>query len=334
MLQDGTLAWWTRDGRLVDSGMAELLALGDGAEGVAVLPESGGERLAITWQESEQWHWGIADPSGDGYELTRTFRAPVSMVPTAWLGESRLLVNGDFTEAQPGIRPAARLASVLDFAGAEATLTPFDEDLGFGWAVAAQVGPFAEVRAGAGDCLNVREGPSLDDAVIECVADGVLLGQVGLPGPAWTEVRAPSGVAGWASSEFLAQPSDEILGLINSVLQEIHRQLRIWEGWTPDCGPADACLDVGEDLEDIAGGLIAMCSKTKLTSLRTARQYREGLHEEFVTYGEVPCAMLLDAQERLGPPTDTPEWQAVVAEVAEYLEPRYGLEARMTPPSQ
>lgn len=333
VLRDGTLTWWTRDGRLIDSAGRELLALGGGAQGTAVLPEPNGDRLAVTWQQSGEWRWSIAESSGEGYTLARTFAAPVSMLPTAWLGESRLLVNGDFTEEQLGTRPAARLAAVLDFGGATATLLPFGEDLGFGWAVAAQVGPFAEVNAGEGDCLNIRSGPSLNDEVLECVADGVLLEQLAPPGRRWSEVRAPSATVGWASNEFLAQPSDGIVEAIDYLLQTMHYWLRISQGWTPECGPGDGCMYAFDFPENVAGA-VGRCGKTDVASFRTVRQYREELHEELIAYGEVPCAVLLDAQERLGPPADTPEWRAVVAEVAEYLEPRYGLEAGMTPPSE
>ena len=333
ILPDGQVAWWAPSGRLLDSDGSELLDLGAGGDGLSVLPEPGGKRLAVIWREFGEWRWSVAEPAGAGYEITRTFAAPIPMAPVAWLGETQWLMTGNYRETQLTIRDPGHLATVFDFSGVPARVMPFGEDLGSGWAVAAQVGPFAEVRAGEGDCLNIRSGPSLDDEVLECVADGVLLAQVAPPGGDWTEVRAPSGVAGWASSEFLAQASDEIVGAIEYLLRTMYHWLRIAQGWTPDCGPDDACLDVFDFPENVRG-VIGMCGKTDVAGFRAVRRYREHLHEQLIAYWEVPCTTLWEAQERLGPPADTPEWQAVVAEVAEYLEPRYGSTSGLIPPEE
>ena len=73
--------------------------------------------------------------------------------------------------------------------------------------VAAQMGPFARV-VNTGACLNLREAPGVGARILECVADGVLLrdtGELGDPatGVLWRKVRAPSGVVGWASPQYL-----------------------------------------------------------------------------------------------------------------------------------
>lgn len=67
--------------------------------------------------------------------------------------------------------------------------------------------PFYRVT-GAGDCLNVRESPSLSARVLACIADDVLLGGVETPdqsngGVTWRQVHTPGGQLGWASAEFL-----------------------------------------------------------------------------------------------------------------------------------
>ena len=68
------------------------------------------------------------------------------------------------------------------------------------------VGPFARVTV-SGTCLNVREAPSLTSPPFACMADGVLLQELGQNADAdarrWTFVSAPGGRRGWAASEFL-----------------------------------------------------------------------------------------------------------------------------------
>ena len=69
--------------------------------------------------------------------------------------------------------------------------------------------PFLQVT-GTGDCLNVREKPTLQTPVIACHADGVLLGQAdlqqnfaGSDNITWSLVIMPGGGSGYASMEFL-----------------------------------------------------------------------------------------------------------------------------------
>ena len=65
---------------------------------------------------------------------------------------------------------------------------------------------------GAGDCLNLRERPSREAAVIDCLRDGSALQVVGGPAAAegirwWRVVRpAPLFGQGWVSAEFIAVP--------------------------------------------------------------------------------------------------------------------------------
>ncbi len=61
--------------------------------------------------------------------------------------------------------------------------------------------------AGAETCLNVREQPSLSARVVTCLADDVLLAEMGLRSSdgaiEWVQVRTPGQYLGWASAEFL-----------------------------------------------------------------------------------------------------------------------------------
>jgi hypothetical protein len=70
------------------------------------------------------------------------------------------------------------------------------------------VGPFARVTgAGEGDCLNVREAPSLSATAFACYADGVLLQELGerteADGHRWAFVSTPGRRLGWASTQYL-----------------------------------------------------------------------------------------------------------------------------------
>ncbi len=77
--------------------------------------------------------------------------------------------------------------------------------------VAVQRGPFARVT-GTGSCLNLRAEPSASAEVLTCLADGVLLLDVGpashldlepTPVPPWVEVLTPTGQHGFVSGDFL-----------------------------------------------------------------------------------------------------------------------------------
>jgi hypothetical protein len=65
----------------------------------------------------------------------------------------------------------------------------------------------AEVIVTGGDCLNVREGPALNQAAVDCIPDGTTIklatGPVDADGYQWWQV---DGRAGWVVSEFLRYP--------------------------------------------------------------------------------------------------------------------------------
>lgn len=61
--------------------------------------------------------------------------------------------------------------------------------------------------AAGGDCLNLRLGPSLGDAIIRCIADGTVLDVEGTP--AWSGGRywlpvSHEGTTAWVAAEFVA----------------------------------------------------------------------------------------------------------------------------------
>ena len=63
------------------------------------------------------------------------------------------------------------------------------------------------VVAGAAPCLNVREGPSFDDAAVDCIADAAMIqlsaGPVEAQGIEWWQI---AGRSGWISGDFLRYP--------------------------------------------------------------------------------------------------------------------------------
>lgn len=70
---------------------------------------------------------------------------------------------------------------------------------------AVALGPFLRVSVGAGDCLNLREGPAVSSAVVVCSVDGVLLrerrGAHTTDG--WLGVATPDGRDGFVRQEFV-----------------------------------------------------------------------------------------------------------------------------------
>jgi hypothetical protein len=61
--------------------------------------------------------------------------------------------------------------------------------------------------SGAETCLNIRRDPALSASVLACLADDVLVADLGQTqdagGTTWTLVRTPGGQSGWASRQYL-----------------------------------------------------------------------------------------------------------------------------------
>ena len=223
-LNDGRVAWWTiNDGQLVDATGRTLLDLGSElsggsiGRGVGVLPNADGSRLAVTWVEqspdgsTQAWRWSVYDLQNGRYEVTDILDAPFQRLPAAWLSESTLLLSADLTwEAlnEVAVTPELpRLPVILDLIEGTATAIEVPGGtLGSGWVVAVQRGPFAEVNAGEGDCLNLRTAPSLDSGVLRCIAHATLLEGLSPIDRNWVLVRTSDGVDGWLSGEFLRRP--------------------------------------------------------------------------------------------------------------------------------
>lgn len=220
VLLDRRLAWWTGDGRLIDDDGRTILDLGDEltggstGDGFAVLPNADASRLAVTWEErasegsSGLWRWSVYERTPEGqYAVSDILEARPAAIPTVWLSDSSLLLNATLTLAElgeGGADQSARLPLVLDLDAA--TLTAIDVPGGTpgeGWAVAAQQGPFAEINAGEGDCLNLRTAPSLEGSPLRCIAHAALVERLSPLDGEWVNVRTSDGVTGWVSGEFV-----------------------------------------------------------------------------------------------------------------------------------
>ncbi len=115
-------------------------------------------------------------------------------------------------ETRPSSAP---IPALLDMASGEyrVIVDPFSSsDPPYSWpngrsfVDAVQIGPFARV-VDTGLCLNVRVEPSLAAQALDCMADGVLLRDLGevseADGVTWVRVSTPAGVEGWASAKYL-----------------------------------------------------------------------------------------------------------------------------------
>lgn len=182
---------------------------GDGTLSVAwdYIPDRPADPHALT-------HYvGRVDKQG---ELTAIYSSGVLL---SWLGPypagSNLLIGnaslppGATSEVPfdvPAVLIALETGELLPLRELEAGLEKYQQPL-----VARVVaGPIVRVDS-SGDCLNVRESPSVQARSLGCYRDGVLLGDGGesrnVQGIAWRLVLTPAGEAGWASGEFLVLPS-------------------------------------------------------------------------------------------------------------------------------
>lgn len=224
-LPDGRLLWWTADGRLIDADgraavdLADELTGGSVAQGIAMLASEDGNRLAVTWQENPPdsrdgpLRWSIYRMANGEYELSDVIEPVWPGVPVAWLSDHELLSTAELDWTTLG-EPASesvwpRLPVILDIVAGTATAIGVPGNtLGEGWAVAMQHGPFAEINAGEGDCLNLRAAPALDGGILRCLAHGALLERLSPLDGEWVNVRTSDGVDGWVSGEFVRQVSE------------------------------------------------------------------------------------------------------------------------------
>jgi hypothetical protein len=207
-LPAGELAWPTDDGRLLRGDGSQILSVGQGAtfwNTVGnIVPDASGERLALAWRES------VGVFSLDGRPI-RAFSSQSPLGVASWLSDTLVAGNVPIQWQFPtGTRATVIVPAIIDLEAGEARPIPhpfLDQPLGYSYTVrAAMRGPFARV-INTGACLDVRQQPTTNAAILACAADGVLLRDTGetheADGATWRRVVTPAGVDGWASAQYL-----------------------------------------------------------------------------------------------------------------------------------
>jgi hypothetical protein len=156
-------------------------------------------------------YWGILTAAGDPISFYHT---PIeSYLVGPWLDGHRLIGHLNKTFGlMPDSSPTffGNVPAVVDLESAliSPIPQPFLDQKIFrrNNVVGVQHGPFARV-VNTGDCLNVRASPSAGAGILRCYVDGVLLQDLGETresgGTTWARVKAPGGLEGWASVEYL-----------------------------------------------------------------------------------------------------------------------------------
>jgi hypothetical protein len=210
----GELAWRTEDGRLLRSDGSEVLPLAERLYVGDIVPDSDGERFAVTWSDpaSPESRVGIFSPDG---RAVSAFSLSDAVDLGEWLNDTLIVGNagvpsGLLPTQEPGSYMNNFVPVILDLESGEARplAGPFHEPplVGRNYVRAVLRGPFARV-VDTDSCLNVRAEPAMSGTVLACAADGVLLQDTGetrdVEGASWHRVVIPVGVEGWASEEFL-----------------------------------------------------------------------------------------------------------------------------------
>jgi len=214
-LPGGELLWRTEDGRLLRGDGSEVLALGQGTSVQDIVPDATGQRFAVAWYADLPSPRNLVGTFSRDGRPTGAFSLSDSARVGGWLSEALVVGNagvpsGLLPAPEPGSYFINFVPVVFDLEAGEAhpLAGPFHEPPLFGRNYVRLVlqGPFARV-VDTGSCLNVRAEPGRTAAVLACAADGVLLRDTGetreVDGATWRRVVTPSGVEGWASSQFL-----------------------------------------------------------------------------------------------------------------------------------
>jgi hypothetical protein len=175
-----------------------------------------GGQLLVTWTAADHGIYSafVDAPGGSAMTFKEVFRWPDGGSPSFHTPQGGFISARTWVITGPGNAPAVvdfdtatiqPIKELLDLAGG-----PLDPGPGANRMLVkgVSVGPFARVRgAGKGECLQVREGPSLSSPAFACYADGVLLKErgerTGADGHMWALVVTPQQRQGWASTQFL-----------------------------------------------------------------------------------------------------------------------------------
>ncbi len=219
---DGQIFWRTEDGEGVLYSDGSVLVSPDdefrplGTAIGELTPGAG--RLLIDGlpsdSSSQMYALAVYDVSDRIAVRQQLYSSPGYARPGWWSpGDGLALIAIELPhETRPSSAP---IPALLDMASGEYRIIadPFSSsDPPYGWpngrslVDAVQIGPFARV-VDTGSCLNLRAEPSLGAQALDCMADGVLLRDLGevseADGVTWVRVSTPAGVEGWASAKYL-----------------------------------------------------------------------------------------------------------------------------------
>lgn len=200
------ILWMSEDSRAVLTEYGDELFRSSYDVGVVAL-DAAGRQLAIQGYDEESREYVtriVSRPSSDVTSVDALFSLrEIAQVASAWsssefFGNISLQGERRFSPALFDIEEG-----VVRPLGA-----PFDSERYSGRnRVAGVLGGRLVMVTGTGDCLRIREAPALEADEVACMADEVLLRDLGeaqeADGVTWVRVIGPGLVEGWASAEFL-----------------------------------------------------------------------------------------------------------------------------------
>jgi len=202
-LPDAQLLWPSEDGASIlraDGSRFLTLNLGVDAALLQVIEDPNADVVAVLWsrpKEGRLYLGAVQASTGQTY----VYRAGNLYSLAGWLDGRRLIGTLTLSGLDPG--PPNRPVLIDIGTGEMQAINEVDApQLGRGLVRLFFKGPFARV-IDTGSCLNLRQAPDANAPVPDCMADGVLVTDLGQTNGGWVRVRTPAGLEGWASERFL-----------------------------------------------------------------------------------------------------------------------------------
>jgi hypothetical protein len=194
------LAWIASDHEHILDGSGTMIASGVLENGVDVSRSAAGALALVTMTH-------VPDVENlaitDGGQTLRQFFSDSYIGLGGWADERHLVVT--FTQ-DPNWRPQYGVGEIDLDAGSFHLFSQIQAAGLPEYVEGVETGSFLRV-AGHGDCVNVRDAPSLEATSLLCASDGVLLRDLGdshnADGETWLKVRLPDGRDGWAAERWI-----------------------------------------------------------------------------------------------------------------------------------
>ncbi len=222
----GQVFWRTADGRLLFTDGSEFLRLSPDppsselyiVDAFGSVAESKGE-LVVVWSSltgfETKYRAGVFDVLPDGTKprarLTSGFETDEPLFTGAWLPKQGVLVT---SLGSGNTQVPVQVPVQVDLLSGDASPIPHpfsDADFALpnrrNQVRVALQGPFARAEK-PGACVNLYDSPSTSNTSAECIADRVLVRDIGeteqAEGVTWAHVMTPSGLLGWVDNSDLA----------------------------------------------------------------------------------------------------------------------------------